>query len=251
MKSITKDSSSLIDGKVRCLPRTGLVLAQMAICLCFLPALSDAACAIEADNASLPPVKVIAVDGRTATAQPVQSAVGTGACQFEHTPSIEDGEAIVQRIAQAEHADAALVAAVARQESGFRMDSVSSAGAIGLMQLMPATARRFAVDICDPEDNVRGGVRYLKFLEKKYANPLYVLAAYNAGEAAVEQNGGIPLYPETVRYISAVLSDLYDWRPLTDRKRQVKTAHQTKESPAAPDAGSKGAWTQGFVLHVE
>ncbi|RZS87850.1 transglycosylase-like protein with SLT domain [Phyllobacterium myrsinacearum] len=208
----------------------------------------EAARAVEANDPGMPPVKIMASGGR-ATTPP--SAVDAAACQFTRVPSAEDGKALVQRIAREEHADVALAVAVARRESGFHMDSISSAGAVGLMQLMPATARRFEVDICDPEDNVRGGVRYLKFLEGKYANPLYVLAAYNAGEAAVEQNGGIPFYPATVRYIAAVLSDVYDWRPFDDRKMPGKVVHQGRKAPDKSDAGNAGAWTQGFVLHVE
>lgn len=222
---------------------------RVLIGLCLLGlAVPEAARAVEASDPGMPPVKIIASGGSTATPQP---AADTALCQFNRLPSAEDGKALVQRIAREEHADVALAVAVARRESGFRMDSISSAGAVGLMQLMPATARRFEVDICDPEDNVRGGVRYLKFLQGKYANPLYVLAAYNAGEAAVEQNGGIPFYPETVRYIAAVLSDVYDWRPFDDRKMPGKAVHQGRKAPDKSDAGNAGAWTQGFVLHVE
>lgn len=222
---------------------------RVLISLCLLGVtVPEAARAVEANDPGMPPVKITAFGERTTAPQP---AADMAVCQFKRVPSAEDGKALVQRIAREEHADVALAVAVARQESGFRMDSVSSAGAIGLMQLMPATARRFEVDICDPEDNVRGGVRYLKHLQTKYANPLYVLAAYNAGELAVEQNGGIPLYPETVRYIAAVLSDVYDWRPLGDRKMPGKAAHQGRKAPDKLDAGRVGAWTQGFVLHVE
>ncbi|MCH4554292.1 lytic transglycosylase domain-containing protein, partial [Aestuariibaculum sp. L182] len=74
------------------------------------------------------------------------------------------------------------------------------------MQLMPATARRFEVDICDPEDNVRGGVRYLKHLQTKYANPLYVLAAYNAGPGRYDdhRSTGRALPAETRAYVAAL-----------------------------------------------
>lgn len=161
----------------------------------------------------------------------------------------QEGEAIVRKVANEEHFDLDLALAIARQESGFRMSSISNAGAIGLMQLMPDTAKRFDVDICNPEDNVRGGIRYLQLLQKKYQNLLYVLAAYNAGESAVEQNRGVPLYPETVRYVSAILTDLYGWQPLAQSttKNQAKNLKGEQQNPD----GNPETWTQGFVLHVE
>lgn len=169
-------------------------------------------------------------------------------CNLATSSDAANGEAIVRKIAMEERFDSDLVLAIARQESGFRVNSVSSAGAIGLMQLMPATAKRFGVDVCDPEDNVRGAIRFLRLLQKKYQNPLYVLAAYNAGEGAVEQNRGIPLYPETVRYVSAVLTDLYGWKPLGNQTAMGRT-DDTK--PVTADNEHPQTWTEGFVLHVE
>jgi hypothetical protein len=93
------------------------------------------------------------------------------------------------------------------------------------------------------DDNVRGGVRYLKLLEKKYANPMYVLAAYNAGEAAVDDNRGIPLYPETVSYVAAILTDLYGWQSFSDRSVATNTHHQTKAAPDNPAEGSPETWS--------
>ena len=69
-----------------------------------------------------------------------------------------EGEAIIRAVARDESFPQDMLVSIARQESGFRMNEVSSAGAIGLMQLMPDTARRFQVDICDPRDNVRGAI---------------------------------------------------------------------------------------------
>lgn len=102
----------------------------------------------------------------------------------------------------------ALVLAVMGIESGGRADAVSSAGAVGLMQLIPATASRFGVtDSADPVQNLRGGVAYLDWLMKHFdGDPLMVLAAYNAGEGAVKTNGGVPPYAETRAYVPKVLA---------------------------------------------
>lgn len=102
----------------------------------------------------------------------------------------------------------ALVLAVIGIESGGRKDAVSSAGAVGLMQLIPATADRFGVkDSADPVQNIKGGVAYLDWLMKEFdRDPLMVLAAYNAGENAVKSNGGVPPYAETRDYVPKVLA---------------------------------------------
>ncbi len=102
----------------------------------------------------------------------------------------------------------ALVLAVMGIESGGRADAVSGAGAVGLMQLIPATADRFGVaDSKDPRQNIRGGVAYLNWLMKEFdRDPLMVLAAYNAGENAVKSNGGVPPYTETRDYVPKVLA---------------------------------------------
>jgi soluble lytic murein transglycosylase-like protein len=102
----------------------------------------------------------------------------------------------------------ALVLAVIGIESAGNADAVSSAGAVGLMQLIPATAERFGVsDSTDPVQNIKGGVAYLDWLLKEFNNdPVMVLAAYNAGEGAVRANGGVPPYAETRDYVPKVLA---------------------------------------------
>jgi hypothetical protein len=104
--------------------------------------------------------------------------------------------------------DRALVRAVIHAESAFRPNAISEAGAQGLMQLMPATAERFAVD--DPFDarqNIRGGVRYLAWLLKRFnGNQTLALAGYNAGETSVDQYNGVPPYAETQSYVTLVQS---------------------------------------------
>lgn len=102
----------------------------------------------------------------------------------------------------------ALVLAVMGIESGGRADAISSAGATGLMQLIPATASRFGVsDSTDPAQNIKGGVAYLDWLMKEFnRDPVMVLAAYNAGEGAVKANSGVPPYAETRDYVPKVLA---------------------------------------------
>ncbi len=103
--------------------------------------------------------------------------------------------------------DPALVRAIMHAESGFDPQAVSPKGARGLMQLMPATASRFGVsDPSDPADNVRGGVAYLRFLLDLFKGDLRLaVAAYNAGEGAVQKFGGIPPYDETLTYVTRVM----------------------------------------------
>ena len=116
-------------------------------------------------------------------------------------------DAIIEREAKAFDIDASLVSALIRAESNYEPRAVSRKGARGLMQLMPATARRLSVrKPFDPASNVRGGVRYLRELVDRFGpRPDLVLAAYNAGEGAVETYGGVPPYRETVAYVNRIL----------------------------------------------
>jgi hypothetical protein len=133
------------------------------------------------------------------------------ACPPSGVISTESAEALVRRIAEAEGFYPDFVIAVARRESGFDVNATSRAGAYGLMQLMPATADRFGVDRCDREQNVRGGILFLRHLWERLRNPFYILAAYNAGEEAVAAHKGVPPYPETVAFVAAVISDFYGY----------------------------------------
>jgi len=102
----------------------------------------------------------------------------------------------------------AFALAVMAVESGGRVDAVSSAGAEGLMQLMPATAKRFGVtDSKVAADNIKGGVKFLDFLVRKFeGDPILVLAGYNAGENSIGQHGGVPPYAETRDYVPKVMA---------------------------------------------
>lgn len=103
--------------------------------------------------------------------------------------------------------DPALVLEVVRAESNFNPRARSHKGALGLMQLIPATARRFGVkDPFEPLQNLRGGMAYLRWLLRRFDGDLELtLAGYNAGEAAVERHGGIPPYAETQAYVKRIL----------------------------------------------
>lgn len=101
--------------------------------------------------------------------------------------------------------DPALLAAVAQTESNFNPSAVSSAGATGLMQFMPATARGLGVDPADPASAVDGAARYLRQLTDRFGSTSLALAAYNAGPGTVSRYGGIPPYGETQSYVSKVL----------------------------------------------
>jgi soluble lytic murein transglycosylase-like protein len=126
-------------------------------------------------------------------------------------------ERIISDAATRHHVDVALVKAVIDAESAFVPEARSPKGAQGLMQLMPATATRHNVQhVFAPEDNVEGGVRHLRQLLDRYGGDVRLaLAAYNAGEGAVERSQGVPPYPETLDYIARVLKfrDVYAQEP--------------------------------------
>jgi len=116
----------------------------------------------------------------------------------------------------------ALVAAVVRAESGFNPQAVSSAGAQGLMQLMPGTALEVGVrDVFHPQENLEGGVSYLRNMIDRFGNVQLGLAAYNAGPGAVENHGGVPPFPETREYLRRVFQFRQEY--LYDALRQRQT----------------------------
>jgi soluble lytic murein transglycosylase-like protein len=117
-------------------------------------------------------------------------------------------DSIIEKAAVSAAVEPNLLRAVIVVESGFNSRAVSKRGAVGLMQLMPATATRFGVsNPYDPKQNVHAGARYLKFLIDRFGQDIRLaLAAYNAGEEAVDRNGGrIPPFAETMAYVPRVL----------------------------------------------
>lgn len=117
-------------------------------------------------------------------------------------------EAILNSAAENQGLDEDFVRSVAKVESHLNQEAVSRKGAIGLMQLMPATAAEMGVNAAEISDNARGGAKYLRYLLIRYhGNSALALAAYNAGPDAVAKFRGVPPYPETQRYISRVLRE--------------------------------------------
>jgi len=108
--------------------------------------------------------------------------------------------------------DASLLAAMANQESGFDSQAVSPAGAQGLMQFMPATAKGLGVNPLDPNSAIDGAARYLSSLTKQFGSTDLALAAYNAGPGTVSRYGGIPPYTETQNYVRSVMSKAEAYR---------------------------------------
>jgi soluble lytic murein transglycosylase-like protein len=115
---------------------------------------------------------------------------------------------LIQNASQKYNVDADLVKAVIQNESNYDPDAVSSAGALGLMQLMPSTAANLGVENpMDPQENIEGGVKLLRELLNQFGGNLTnVVAAYNAGAGAVQEYGGVPPYQETQTYVNRVLS---------------------------------------------
>ncbi len=116
---------------------------------------------------------------------------------------------IISEISAKHGVNEKLIRALIKQESGFNPTVVSKAGATGLMQLMPETAKSLGVaDAKDPVQNVDGGVRYLKSMMEKYnGNLILALAAYNAGPGAVDKYGGVPPYKETQNNVKNILAN--------------------------------------------
>jgi hypothetical protein len=114
--------------------------------------------------------------------------------------------AIIERVSAEQGVDPKLVRAVIQVESAYQQRARSRKGAIGLMQLMPTTARQYGVsDPYDAESNIEAGIKHLKSLLQRFSTRALALAAYNAGEAAVERFRGIPPYPETQAYVYRIL----------------------------------------------
>lgn len=127
-------------------------------------------------------------------------------------PQAADPKSLITEAAIRNGLEPELLHSVAAIESGYRQQAVSGKGAVGIMQLMPETARELQADPSDPQQNVNAGARYLRQLLLKYMDDPYqlrkALAAYNAGPAAVDRYGGIPPYPETQQYVRKVLQRL-------------------------------------------
>ncbi|MBF0124044.1 MAG: lytic transglycosylase domain-containing protein [Magnetococcales bacterium] len=137
---------------------------------------------------------------------------------------------MVQQVARDEGVDAALLTAVVANESAFNPRAVSHKGAMGLMQLMPGTANDLGVrNPFDPEENLRGGARYLRAMLERFNNLRLALAAYNAGPNHVVQYQGVPPFEETRRYINRVLYHYYYGTPERVLNRSALFRYQNPE----------------------
>jgi soluble lytic murein transglycosylase-like protein len=147
---------------------------------------------------------------------------------------------MVDQIATAYGVEGPLVHSVIRAESNYNIQAVSNKGALGMMQLIPSTARRFGVqNPFDPKQNVEGGVRYLRFLLDYYKNDYpKAIAAYNAGEGAVDRYQGIPPYSETRNYVYQVAKNL-------KAARLAEVAKSKAAESAAQVAGEKASQEKG------
>ncbi|MEF8700259.1 MAG: lytic transglycosylase domain-containing protein [Candidatus Accumulibacter sp. UW20] len=150
-------------------------------------------------------------------------------------PNLKKFEPLIQRAGDEFDIDPALLKAIMAAESGFKPDAVSPRGAVGLMQVMPATAASYGLQadaqqtleekLTDPRTNIRLGARYLRDLNKLFPSDQdLVLAAYNAGQGAVRQyNNRIPPYPETLNYVQVVTQFLHLYRVPLARKKTGPT----------------------------
>jgi soluble lytic murein transglycosylase-like protein len=172
---------------------------MLYIC-CLVSVLVLAASPISAAEPSPAPGEkfVVRADPRTG------KLVRTVAVSAPRPPKREITE-MVDKTARKHDVDPLLVHSVIQVESDYDPHAVSPKGAQGLMQLMPSTARMMGVaDSFDPEQNIEGGVRYLKYLQGVYKDDRLALAAYNAGPAAVDKYKNVPPYAETQKYVSEV-----------------------------------------------
>lgn len=158
----------------------------------------------------------------------------------------------VERIAAQHALPADLLHSVIKVESNYNPWAVSPKGALGMMQLIPATARRFGVgNVFNPVENIQGGAKYLRYLLDLYnGNPALALAAYNAGEGAVAKYRGVPPYRETQNYLHLVKKQL-------DKKVAAKPApppapkpEPAKVDPDAPAKIREIVETNGTVRYV-
>ncbi|MFY9626673.1 MAG: lytic transglycosylase domain-containing protein [Methylocystis sp.] len=205
-----------------------------------------------------PEAKVVAVQPVVEKLNAGNSAKPRSPCSAPIDMDAATARALVEKIARQEDFYPEFVLAVAHGESRFDPNALSPKGAVGLMQLEPATAERYKVNICDPADNVRGGVRFLRDLHARYKNPLFILAAYNAGEETLQQYHGVPPYPETVRFVATVLNEFYEWpsperksRPPAAARGRAPKSDPTLEGAVSSREAGDGRWQSGFVWNVQ
>lgn len=152
-------------------------------------------------------VRVDAKGNKTYYNIPTPSLYSSSSTALAYSRKVQEYWPIISETSSRHGVDAELVKAVIQVESNYNHRAVSRKGAMGLMQLMPGTASRYGVkEAFDPKENVEGGVRYLRDLLDLFRDTKLALAAYNAGEGAVQRYNGIPNYTETQNYVRKVLA---------------------------------------------
>jgi len=159
---------------------------------------------------------------------PLVSAKATGIPSDIPTSGDPNLDAIILKVGESEGVDPRFIHAVIWQESRYETTARSHAGAQGLMQLMPATAKRFGCrDANDPTDNITAGTKYLSWLLKRfYGDVTLALAGYNAGEGAVDKYNGVPPYDETRHYVK-VITERYGkaYHPVLSPNEAIQAFH--------------------------
>jgi hypothetical protein len=198
----------------------------MRSCLIFGLSLILASCA--AAGVGEDPVRITSVVQANRRTGKLVRTVVPAAVRHLSNPPVEPIPEFVQRAAELHELDPLLVHSVIKAESAYNPFAISPKGALGLMQLMPSTARRFGVtNSLNLSDNLQGGVRYLRYLMDLFGDANLAVAAYNAGEQAVIKYGGIPPYPETKNYVRIVKSTYEDAR------RSIPAEASVAAEPAA------------------
>ena len=162
----------------------------------------------EGESVKVQDVGTPTVIRRVLPQQATTAAASAGGAALAGVPYAD----LFSRAASRYGVDASLLAAMANQESGFDSQAVSPAGAQGLMQFMPSTAKGLGVNPLDPTSAIDGAARYLSSLTKQFGSTDLALAAYNAGPGTVSQYGGMPPYSETQNYVRAVMSKAEAYR---------------------------------------
>lgn len=126
--------------------------------------------------------------------------------------SVQEIKKKIVREARRQGLDPHLALSVAKQESLFKCNARSCVGAVGLFQLMPQTAKDLGVNPYNVDQNIKGGIKYLKMMKKQFGSTRLALAAYNAGPGAVQKYGGVPPYRETQHYVKVIMNSYNQYK---------------------------------------
>ena len=184
---------------------------------------------------------------------PVEVGAQPASAPASARPDISQGiNAVVESVAAQYSLRPQLIHSVIKVESNYNPRAISPKGALGLMQLVPQTARRFGVsDVFDPVENIQGGAAYLKYLLDLYNNDLKLaLAAYNAGEGAVAKYGDVPPYAETRNYLVQVKRHLEEANKAEEAVARQKQQEIRAQRPDGPRQIEPVANADGTVTYV-